>query len=137
MVNSCLISSSNLITGQYWYRDSSSDYIRSSVDTDKCLAGSKGESEKGITLIINDCFDDDDRLKWDIYDDGSIRPRNNELLCIQPSTEDEGEGFYLILDDCRDGYKTFEWISNEKPKRPQLCGIFVANDVVSEPTFEP
>jgi len=74
-------------------------------------------------MMIYDCFDDDDRFKWDICSDGSIRPRKNELLCLQPSSEVDGSGewvgFALVLEDCRDGYKEFVWVE-EVAERPSI-----------------
>ena len=99
----------NFTPAQYWYRDSS-NYIRSSVDKNKCLVGSRGSSALGTRLIINDCHVNDDRFRWDIYTDGSIRPRNNKWVCIEAIEEGEGDGHFLMLDECNDEYKSFQWL---------------------------
>ncbi|KAL7445710.1 hypothetical protein ACHAXM_009879 [Skeletonema potamos] len=109
----------NFTPAQYWYQDSS-NYIRSSIDKNKCLVGSSGSSELNTRLIINDCHVDDDRFRWDFYTDGSIRPRNNKWVCIEAIEEGEGDGLYLMLDECNDEYKKWTWKWVGGPGRREL-----------------
>jgi len=108
----------NYTPAQYWIWDTATNYIRSSVNSNKCLVGDGGSAEPGTILVINDCYYDDDRFKWDWYsDDGSVRPRNNESLCIEVenyyndiiNAGTEEQGFYLILDECNEIYKFWNW----------------------------
>ena len=105
---------------QYWFRDSS-NYIRSSIDINKCVIGAAGSSTLGTKLIINDCYVNDDRFKWDTYSDDSIRPRNNKFACIKPQlTQGEELGLYLILGECNDNYKAFSWKLEGNSRRRNL-----------------
>jgi hypothetical protein len=57
--------------------------------------------------MIWDCFNNDNRFKWDWYaSDDSLRPRNNKDVCIEARDE---ESYDLILDDCNDVWKSFQW----------------------------
>lgn len=63
-------------------------------------------------MIVYDCQNDDDRFRWDVYSDNSIRPRNDDSLCIEHDYDYEsGEliGLKLILDICNAQYKDFSW----------------------------
>jgi hypothetical protein len=87
---------------QLWFFDANS-YVRSAIDINKCLVGSGGFTDQGTNLIINTCFDNDDRFKWDYYTDSSLRPRNNINQCIGPSSSEREEtsGYYLMeLQSC-------------------------------------
>lgn len=95
----------NFSPAQYWYKDSAG-YIRSKIDINKCLVGWGGRTTKGTGLMIYDCFSDDPRFMWDIYQDGSIRPRNNDDVCITPSTAKGGQQD-LVLYDCDKKYSKF------------------------------
>jgi hypothetical protein len=103
--------------GQFWMRynpDNDGFYMRSEINTNKCLVGTGGSAEQGTRLVISDCIIPDDRFKWDWYDDDSIRPRNNNAVCIEPDTytEGSGDGQYLMLDGCYDDYKSWIWEGN-------------------------
>jgi len=97
----------NQTPAQSWYWDDSNNYIRSSIDKNKCLVGSGGSSASGTKLMIWDCFNNDDRFRWD-WDasDDSLRPRNNNAVCIEAR---DGISYDLILDDCNDEWKSFHW----------------------------
>jgi hypothetical protein len=100
------------LIAQWWFYDYDTRYIRSSVDRNKCLVGDGWSNEQNTKLMINDCYNDDDRFRWVKYIDNSIRPWNNIGLCIQHGSEAETD---LILDYCLDGYKEFYWLENESP----------------------
>ena len=111
----------NFTPAQYWYKDTATNYIRSSINQNKCLVGSSGSSSKGTSLIINDCFNDDDRFRWDIYTDGSVRPRNNKSVCIEADINaGYGQGLYLTLDSCNDEFKTFRWQEQDSRRTRKL-----------------
>jgi hypothetical protein len=113
-----------LSAAQYWYWDpfNGDRYIRSSIDTGKCLATSGGSTELGTRLIINDCFENDQRFVWDYYADKSIRPRNNNGVCIEMSSEDTGTvgSYFLILGPCYEQYKSFSWLEGSSSGRRKL-----------------
>ena len=99
-------------TAQFWYYDSNR-YLRSSIDRNKCLIPSGGSTTTGKLLMIFDCWQNDDRFKWDWYSaDDSIRPRNNPFVCIEPrlnNRPDNSFAYYLILDDCYPNWNSFYW----------------------------
>ncbi len=97
----------NQTPAQSWYWDDSNNYIRSSIDKNKCLVGSGGSSALGTKLMIWDCVNNDDRFRWD-WDasDDSLRPRNNKEVCIEAK---DGISYDLILDSCNDEWKSFQW----------------------------
>lgn len=39
----------------------------------------------GTTLIIDDCFPNDDRFRWASYIDSTLRPSKNTYVCIFPA----------------------------------------------------
>jgi len=129
----------NFSPAQYWYSDSNS-YIRSSINKNKCLVGSQGSTQKGTTLMIYDCFENDSRFKWDYYTDASIRPRNNPKVCIEPETSGGGEK-NLVLDGCFEGYKNFYFQSYSGTRRKLtpiteiLSSEALPVEISEEPTF--
>ena len=96
--------------------------MRSSIDKGKCLITSGGSTELGTRLIIHDCFENDQRFVWDYYEDGSIRPRNNNAVCIEISSEDTGtvDSSYLILGECHEQYKSFSLLEGSSSGRRKL-----------------
>jgi hypothetical protein len=97
----------NQTPAQLWYWDDSNNYIRSSIDKNKCLVGVGGSSALNTKLMIWDCFNNDNRFKWDWYaSDDSLRPRNNKDVCIEARDE---ESYDLILDECNNVWKSFHW----------------------------
>ena len=100
----------NRSPAQQWHRDRDNNYIKSTLDQNKCLVGESLSTDLGTRLVIYDCIPNDDRFRWDIYEDKSIRPRNNNKVCIQiDSKSTSGPAYYLILDDCENGKKEWEW----------------------------
>jgi hypothetical protein len=97
----------NQTPAQLWYWDDSNNYIRSSINKNKCLVGEGGSSALNTRLMIWDCINNDNRFKWDWYSsDDSLRPRNNHAVCIEARDEDS---YDLILDECNDVWKSFYW----------------------------
>ena len=89
---------------QKWWIDSNS-YIRSALDTNKCIVGAKGATENGTQLMINDCFANDDRFVFWYFADGTFRPENDYSLCIGPSRSDVHTSLaapFIELGDCSD-----------------------------------
>jgi len=115
----------NQTPAQSWYWDDSHNYIRSSIDKSKCLVGSQGSSALGTKLIIWDCFNNDDRFRWDWNaSDDSLRPRKNNAVCIE-DRDGISDGYDLILGSCNSERKSFQrWkisgrqrlLSKPKPK---------------------
>ncbi|KAL7469316.1 hypothetical protein ACHAXS_009583 [Conticribra weissflogii] len=124
----------NFTPAQFWYWDEQNNYIRSSIDYNKCLVGADGSSDYGTPLIINDCFENDDRFRWvSANNDTSIRPWNNDEVCIETV-----DGEYLALDYCYDGYKSFNWMVKESGTRKLQSTVESALDEsgVRQPTIQ-
>jgi len=96
----------NETPAQSWYWDSSNKYIRSSIDKNKCLVGTGGSSQLNTRLVIWDCHGNHDRFRWGYYSDNSLRPRNNNAVCIEAK---DGISSDLILDNCNEVWKSFYW----------------------------
>jgi len=123
----------NFTPAQFWYWDDKNNYIRSSIDYNKCLVGEGGLSDQGTALIINDCFENDDRFRWNLYDDDSIRPWNNDQVCIETK-----DGEYLALDGCFDYYRSFYWLVKESSRRKLQSTVESTTDESGErqPTIQ-
>jgi hypothetical protein len=71
--------------------------------------------------MIYDCFENDDRFKWDYYTDDSIRPRNNNGVCIEQQFDVSGGApTNLILDKCNVEYKEFGLQASTSSRRRKL-----------------
>lgn len=108
----------NFTPSQLWYRDDN-NYIRSSLNKNKCLIGSKGHAALGTKLIIHDCFENDDRFRWIRYTGGAIRPKNNDQVCIEVASAGTSSevGHPLILDGCHSGYKSWNWMQHSQRRK--------------------
>jgi hypothetical protein len=96
---------------QEWYHEAGTSFIRSAVDPSKCLAGSGGNTDNGTALIINTCFDNDERFMFIRYTDGSIRPVRDDGLCVGPSGSTQVDGNFVIqFSDCDGGdHQKWDW----------------------------
>jgi hypothetical protein len=102
--NQIWLYSCNGTSAQMWWHDAQTSYIRSAINREKCLVGSAGATVKGTGLIINDCFANDARFKFNRYTDGSISPASATSQCVGPSRSKAIDGNYLIkFWDCYGG----------------------------------
>lgn len=87
--------------------------------------GAGGSTELYTELMIHDCLWNNDIFGWVRHPDGSIRPKNNDQVCIEQEFDPVGNGVRLILDNCYDGYKewNFAEISSPEPTSDPNCGI--------------
>jgi hypothetical protein len=76
---------------QQWMLDSQGK-LRSAIDTNKCVVGNAGSVSAGTFLMLWDCLEDDSRYYFDGWSDGSIRPRNDENICVDASSNPPLDG---------------------------------------------
>lgn len=94
----------------------SNNYIRSKLDNNKCLVGSGGQTTSANPMIINTCFANDNRFRFEIYEDGTIRPTNNQDVCVGPSKSRTIDGVFVMqFYDCYGG-------NHQQWTRPEIQG---------------
>ncbi len=104
---------------QKWFVDGNY-YIRSALDTNKCIVGSAGETSEGINLVINDCFANDTRFVLGYYDDKRFRPAIDTNLCVEPSYSETFDGWYVVqLSVCSDNASQ-QWTPYRASERRDL-----------------
>ncbi len=107
--------------GQQWFVDSNF-YIRSALDTNKCIVGSSGSTAAGTNLIIHDCISNDSRFVFTYYDDNTFRPAADTNQCVGSSSSDIFNGWWGIeLSDCA-GSLNQQWLPYRPSTRRNLLG---------------
>jgi subtilisin family serine protease len=95
---------------QKWWHEAGTNYLRSALDTNKCLVPSGGNVANGYELVVNDCFENDSRFRFNRYADGSIRPASNTGLCVGPSfSTTVGDQRVIELFICYGMHQVWAW----------------------------
>ncbi|TGL60622.1 ricin-type beta-trefoil lectin domain protein [Leptospira sarikeiensis] len=77
----------NGTNAQKWFYEHSTSYLRSKLNTDKCLDNG-AENWNGGKIVLWDCKDKDN-MRFDLYDD-SIRVRQNESIAVDANGSTSG-----------------------------------------------
>jgi glucosylceramidase len=94
---------------QQWTIDSEG-YIRSQIDTNKCLVTHGAVLVAGTNFMIWDCFLDYPAMQWLWFADSSIRPRNAQDQCIDVRGDAvASQGAIIQLDNCGTGSDDQVW----------------------------
>ena len=120
----------NHTRAQKWSR-SSDGYLRSYIGTNKCIVGVGGSSATSTTLMIHDCYANDDRFRWNFYTDFSFRPSKNTSVCVFPATPLVDGRYQAALFPCS-GTDVDAWYSRYNPlrRRDLLLDTSDADDLV-------
>ena len=96
---------------QQWTIDSEG-YIRSQINTNKCVVTSGANLDAGTAFMIYDCIPDFPNMQWLRYTDSSIRPRNAPRQCMDVRGDAvASEGATIQLYNC--GYRRGDQVWTE------------------------
>ena len=98
---------------QQWIHDSNG-YLRSVLDTTKCIVSVDGKTQSGTNLMVWDCLESDDRFRFDIdWKDNVIHPMKDATKCAEISSSSDDVtpfGFPIIqFANCNTSQDSQKW----------------------------
>ena len=119
-----------------WHIDSRG-YIRSKVDTNKCIDVSSAGYVDGSPIIIQDCVVGLSSQKWEFTNSGTIQSVGNLAYCLDENGEN-GAVYLWACDGTTDQYYTVTSLEKTASPIPSASPSTTPNLIVgSDPSSEP